>query len=124
VRTADLGWKTVFPRTELSADAFWSDERYVLQKRFDRSYWGFNAAIARHLRPDWALSAAARYETESFRTVGNHEITYFVSLQKALSLRLRVALRLQRYRYQTSTPQMSFNENQIGLRVIYRLAGN
>jgi hypothetical protein len=124
VRTAGLGWKTVFPRTELSADGSWSDEHYVLQKKFDRSYWGFDAAIARHLRPDWVLSAAARYETESFRTVGNHEITYFVSLQKSLSVHLRVALRLQRYRYQPSTPQTSFNDNQIGLRVIYRLTGN
>jgi hypothetical protein len=123
-RTVGLGWKTVFPRTELSADAFWTDEHYVVQKIFDRSYWGFDAAIARHLRPDWVLSASARYETESFRTSNNRETTYYVSLARVLGVRLQAALRLERYQFKSSTADTSFNENQIGLRLIYRLAGS
>jgi hypothetical protein len=121
-RSARLGWRSVLPRTDFATDVFWSDEHYVLQKNFDRSYWGVDAAAARRLRPDWVVSVRARYEIEEYRTAKNREITYAFGMEKALGVRLRVALSLQRYRYHGSVTETSFNENQIGLRLIYRLA--
>lgn len=123
-RSAALGWKTALPRTELSTDVFWSDEHYVLQKNFNRSYWGVDAAVSRHLRPDWVVSATARYEIEAYRASRNHDVNYSVDVEKALGVHLRVALALHRYHYHGSAMGSSFNENQIGLRLIYRLAAS
>ncbi len=124
-RAVALGVLRERPRTSISLEGGWRQEKYEVDRSLDRSLLSIQARLTRRLRSTTSLTISAGFESEDARdaSAGKADYTTFAAeLEQRVGRKLRLFLGVDSRSRSGGIAANRYSESSVGLRVVYSLA--